>query len=312
MSSTIDFRLIRQLWMFLAVAEEQHFGRAALRLNMSQPPLTEQIKILEQALKLQLFERSRRGTKLSAAGAAILPAVRQFAGQMELLERVVREVATGQSGVLQVGAITSALLESVPPLLEALRRKHPHLTVFVKEIDSVEAVPALESGELDLAFVRLDGEMGNDIATLPLTQDRLAVALPKDHALAAQSRIRLNALANEQLVMSSRQVSPVYFDLLTGVCRDHGFAPRVTHEVRSITSQIAYVSCGQGVALVPASMRKLAPENVVIRPLKEIIMVVTAAAAWNTKRHHPMVDEAVACLKSKVHSNNTKSAKQKG
>lgn len=176
MNQTIDFRLIRQLWMFLAVAEEQHFGRAAQRLNMSQPPLTEQIKVLEQSLKLQLFNRSRQGTQLSAAGAAILPAVRQFAGQVEQLERVVREVAAGQTGVLNVGAITSAMLETVPPILDALKRAHPHLSVFVKEIDSVDAVPQLEAGELDLAFVRVDGEVGGIIATLPLAEDRLAVA----------------------------------------------------------------------------------------------------------------------------------------
>ncbi|MEG0226024.1 MAG: LysR substrate-binding domain-containing protein [Comamonas sp.] len=299
MSKTIDFRLIRQLWMFLAVAEEQHFGRAAQRLNMSQPPLTEQIKVLEQSLKLQLFERSRRGTQLSAAGAALLPAVRQFVGQAEQLERVVREVAAGQSGVLHVGAITSAMLDAVPPLLAALKSRHPQLTTFVKEIDSVDAVPALEAGEIDLAFVRLDGEISGDIATLPLAEDRLAVALHRDHALAAKSRIRLKALDTEQLVMSSRQVSPVYFDLLTSICRSHGFAPRVVHEVRSVTSQIAYVSCGQGVALVPAAMRKLAPENVVVRPLHEKIMVVTAAAVWNTRRHHPMVDEAIAWLRAR-------------
>lgn len=298
MSHTIDFRLIRQLWMFLAVAEEQHFGRAAQRLNMSQPPLTEQIKVLEQSLKMQLFERSRRGTQLSAAGAALLPAVRQFAGQVEQLERVVREVAAGRSGVLHVGAITSAMLDAVPPLLDHMRQAHPNVTVFVREIDSVDAIPGLESGELDLAFARIDGEPGNGISAIPMTEDRLAVALPKDHALAAQSRVRLKSLGAEQLVMSSRQVSPVYFDMLTGVCRAHGFAPRVLHEVRSIASQIAYVSCGQGVALVPASMRKLAPENVVLRPLHEKIMVVTAAAAWNANRHHPLVDEAIAWVRA--------------
>lgn len=297
MSNTIDFRLIRQLWMFLAVAEEQHFGRAAKRLNMSQPPLTEQIKVLEQSLKMELFHRSRRGTQLSPAGAAILPAVRQFAGQVERLERVVREVAAGQSGVLYVGAITSAMLETVPPLLDALRRAHPNLTVFVNEIDSVDAIPALEAGELDLALVRIDGEVGSGIAAMPLADDWLAVALPKDHALAAMPRVRLQSLANEQLVMSSRQVSPVYFDTLMSVCRAHGLTPRVTHEVRSVTSQIAYVGCGQGVALVPSSMRKLAPENVVVRPLKEKIEVVTAALLWNTQRHHPLVDEVVASLK---------------
>lgn len=300
MNHTIDFRLIRQLWMFLAVAEEQHFGRAAQRLGMSQPPLTEQIKVLESSLRMQLFERSRRGTRLSPAGAAILPAVRQFAGQVEQLERVVREVASGRSGVLHVGAITSAMLETVPALLDALKLAHPQLTVFVREIDSVQAVPALETGELDLAFARLDGGMGSDISTLPLQEDRLAVALAKNHPLAVQPRIRLKSLGAEPLVMSSRQVSPVYFDMLTSVCRAHGFAPRVLHEVRSVASQIAYVSCGQGVALVPSSVRRLAPENVVIRPLKERVMVVTAAVAWNASRHHPMVDEAVAWLRSQA------------
>ena len=296
MSNSIDFRLIRQLWMFLAVAEEQHFGRAAKRLNMSQPPLTEQIKVLEQSLKLQLFNRSRKGTQLSPAGAAILPAVRQFAGQVERLERVIREVAAGQSGVLHVGAITSAMLETVPPVLDSLKRGHPNLTVLVSEIDSVDAVPALEAGELDLAFARVDGDVGGGISTMPLAEDRLAVALPKNHTLAASSRIRLRSLMNEQLVMSSRQVSPVYFDLLTSVCRTHGLKLGVVHEVRSVTSQIAYVGCGQGIALVPLSTRRLAPENVVVRPLVEKVMVVTAALMWNTNRYHPIVDEVVAGL----------------
>lgn len=297
--STIDFRLIRQLWMFLAVAEEQHFGRAARRLGMSQPPLTEQIKVLEQSLGLQLFDRSRRGTTLSPAGAAILPAVRRFAEQVEQLEIVVREVAAGQSGVLHIGAITSAMLDTVPPLLNELRAAYPNLTVFVREIDSVAAVPELESGELDLAFVRLEGEIGSSIATMPLKEDRLAVAMPKDHPLAQLPRVRLRSLEAEPLVMSSRQVSPVYFDMLVSVCRSHGFAPRVLHEVRSVTSQVAYVSCGQGLALVPSSMRKLAPENVAIRPLKEKVTVVTAALAWNTKRYHPLVEVVVSWLQSK-------------
>lgn len=295
--STVDFRLVKQLWMFLAVAEEEHFGRAASRLGMSQPPLTEQIKILENSLGLKLFERSRRGTKLSPAGAAILPEVRKFAEQMESLERVVREVADGQSGVLHIGAITSAMLDVVPLLLNYLREQHPSLTVFVKEIDSVEAIPDLDSGKLDLAFVRLEGEIGSGISTLPLTQARLAVVLPQEHPLAELPRIRLGALENEPQVMSSRQVSPVYFDLLVSVCRAHGFVPRILHEVQSITAQIAYVSCGQGIAIVPASMKKLIPDNVVMRPLKEKVNVVTAALAWNEKRYHPMVDVAVDWLR---------------
>ncbi|WP_248313581.1 LysR substrate-binding domain-containing protein [Bosea sp. F3-2] len=291
--------------MFLAVAEEQHFARAAKRLGMSQPPLTMQIQILERSLGLKLFDRSRRGTVLSAAGAAILPAVRRFAAQAEQLEAVIREVVAGQSAVLHIGAINSAMLDTVPPLLEALRSSHPQLSVFVKEIDSADAVPGLEAGAFDLAFARLEGEVADGIATMPLAEDRLAVAMPTQHALAGLPRIRLKSLDGEHLVMSSRQVSPVYFDMLVSVCRANGFSPRIFHEVRSLTSQLAYVSCGQGLALVPASMRKLAPPNVAIRPLKERVTVVTAAAVWSERRYHPIVEAAVAWLQvahRKVHT----------
>ncbi len=99
--------------------------------------------------------------------------------------------------------------------------------------------------------------------------------------------------------MSAREVSPVYFDMLMGICRTHGFAPRVLHEVRSVAAQVAYVSCGQGIALVPQTMRRLAPEGVVIRPLKERVMVVTAAAVWNAKRKHPLVEAIIADLRSR-------------
>ena len=110
----INFRLIRHLWLFLAVAEDQSFSRAARRLGMSQPPLTEQIQVLEQSLRLQLFIRSRRGAQLTAAGAAILPAVRKFAEQLERLELAVHEAIAGHAGVLTVGAITSSMISSRP------------------------------------------------------------------------------------------------------------------------------------------------------------------------------------------------------
>ncbi|WP_258925354.1 LysR family transcriptional regulator, partial [Klebsiella pneumoniae] len=130
--------------------------------------------------------RSRRGTRLSPAGAALLPAVRQFADQLSQLGRTVDEIAAGHSAVLNIGAITSAMLETLPPLLEELKRATPGLTIFIREIDSVDAIPALENGELDLAFVRLEGETEGHITTLPLEESRLAVALPVDHPLALQ------------------------------------------------------------------------------------------------------------------------------
>ncbi len=290
----INFRLIRHLWLFLAVAEEQNFGRAAKRLGMSQPPLSEQIQVLEQALKVTLFERSRQGAKLTPVGAAILPAVRKFAEQLERLELAVEEAVAGQSGMLTIGAISTAMFDVLPGLIDLLKQRYPQLTVSVREIDSVEAVPALEAGDIDLAFARLDGDLGPAIQSLPLREDRLMVALPSDHPLASRTRISLSSLASEPLVMFSRKVSPVYFDNLIATCRASGFSPRVLHEVRSVASQIAFVSCGQGIALVPASLKKLAPDNVVLRALTQKLNVVTTAVAWNSQRPNPLVTELVA------------------
>jgi DNA-binding transcriptional LysR family regulator len=295
----INFRLIRHLWLFNAVAEERNFSRAAKRLGMSQPPLTDQIKVLEHALKIKLFERSRRGAQLTPAGAAILPAVQKFVQQLEQLEFAVKEGASGQKGTLTVGAISTALLNELPLLLDRLRAAHPDLTVAVKEIDSVDAVPMLNAGDIDIAFARLEGELGPHIRTLALADDRLAVALPNSHRLASATRIKLSTLAEEDFVMFARHVSPVYFDALTSVCLAHGFSPRVLHEVRSVASQVAFVGCGQGIALVPATMKSFAPDNVVVRSLTERIRVVTTAMAWNAARDNPLIEQVLTCLPPK-------------
>lgn len=292
----INFRLIRHLWLFLAVAEEENFSRAAKRLGMSQPPLTEQIQVLEQALKLQLFERSRKGAQLTPVGAAILPAVRKFAEQLQRLELAVQETIAGQTGLLTIGAISSALLDVLPPLLERLKAEHPLLTVSVREIDSFEAIPLLKNGDIDLAFARLEGALGAGIASTPLAQDRLAVALPRSHPLALQSKVALASLAHEEFVMFARQISPVSFDGLVASCQACGFSPRVLHEVRSAASQIAFVGCGQGIALVPTSLKKLAPANVVVVPLKEKLNVVTTAMAWSTTRNNPLLATLIPSL----------------
>jgi DNA-binding transcriptional LysR family regulator len=296
----INFRLMRHLWLFLAVAEERHFGRAAQRLGMSQPPLTGQIQVLEQALKAKLFVRSRRGAQLTPVGQAILPAVRRFAQQMEQLELAVREATTGQTGMLTIGAIASAMVEVLPPFLERLRQAHPQLTIAVKEIDSVDAVPALRAGDVDLAFARLHGDLGADVQTLTLAKDRLAVVLPADHRLVERTRIRLEELAPESFVMFARHVSPVYFDSIIAVCRGAGFSPRILHEVRSVTTQVAFVGCGQGIALVPAALKRVAPNGVVFRALTRSVDVVTTAAAWASTSKSPALEVAVEALRGRA------------
>ena len=295
----INFRVLRHMWLFLAVAEEKHFGRAARRLGMTQPPLTQQIQVLESSLKIQLFDRSRKGVQLTPAGQAILPAVKKFAVQVERLDLAIREAIAGHTGILTVGAISTAMLDVLPACLEKMKKAAPELTISVKEIDSAEAIPLLQSGDIDLAFARLTGELGSDIESLPLASDNLVVALPHDHHLAGKKSIALEALNNEEWVMFTRHLSPVFFDSITAACHAKGFSPRIIYEVRSVASQVAFVSCGQGIALVPSALERLSPANVVTVPLDNNIKVITTAVVWSSVRNNPAVEMFIEMIREK-------------
>lgn len=265
---------------------------------MSQPPLTEQIKVLEASLRVKLLERTSKGAILTPAGMAIMPAVRKFAEQLERLELAVHEAVAGQTGTLTIGAINATLVDVLPGLIEQLKERFPNLSIFIREIDSGEAIAALELGDIDVAFARISGGYHEPIRAIPLTQDHLAVALNRTHPLANQETIDLADLADEVQIMFARSGSPVFFDYIVNCCQQSGFRPKIMHEVRSIGSQIAFVSCGQGIALVPYALDQLAPKNVVIRPLKQTFRLVTSALAWNAARHNPLVDTLVAMVQT--------------
>lgn len=288
----INFRILRHLWLFLAVAEERHFGKAAKRLGMSQPPLTKQIQVLEHALKVRLFERSQSGVTLTPAGLAILPAVQRFAEQVQRLEISVREATTGHTAVLTVGTITSAMFDVLPEIIELLKESLPGITVSLKETDTASAIAALESGDMDVAFVRLNGSYGA-VTAVPLIKDRLAVALPSNHKLAGHKSIKLADVSEENFVLFPRSISPAYFDDVVTACRGAGFSPRILHEAMSVASQLAFVACGQGVAVVPSALENMNTTGVSIKPLRDAVDVVTIAVAWNKHRPNPSVDALV-------------------
>lgn len=292
----INFRLVRHLWQFLAVAEELHFGRAAKRLGMSQPPLTEQIQVLEQALKVKLFIRSRRGTRLTPEGAAILPVVRRLAEQLEGVDLALQEALAGQRGILTIGAVAHALNGTVPELIQRLRSNSPAVRVVVREIDSAEALLALMEGRIDLAFARLDEAAGDAVEVRAMSTERLSLALPAGHRLQTAAGVSLAELKEEQWVMFQRNLNPAMYDSIIGACHQVGFAPRIEHEVRSIASQLALVGCQQGIALVPGSVAERADQRTVMLPLAEAIEVTTTAVAWHTGRPNPLVQAALRAL----------------
>jgi len=290
----INFRLLRHLYLFSVVAEELHFRRAAARLGMSQPPLTEQIQVLEAALKVRLFERSSKGVQLTAEGAAILPAVKKLVFQMDRVEVSVQEAVRGRGRMLTIGAITTAMASPLPAVIEQLKAEVPDASISVMEIDSAEALLALDEGVIDVAFARIEGDAGQGVQARPLRTERLGVALPSWHRLAARKTIALRELADEEFIMFPRAVSPSFFDGIVAACRAHGFTPRILHESRSVTSQIAMVGCSQGIALVPLGLQELGGERVAIKPLKEQVDVVTIAVAWSARTQDPMVERIVA------------------
>lgn len=290
--SMIDFRLLRHFSYFLAVADERHFGKAAKRLGMSQPPLSQQIQILERSLGVRLFERSRQGVQLSREGAAILAPVQRFMDHAQRLQQAVTDAREGRTDIVTVGAINSAMFDIMPRLMRTARQDYPQLSLSVTEMQSAEALAAVQRGEVDIAFARFD----DHIATLevrPIVHDHLVLVLPVDHSLTKLSRVSLKDLAEEGFVLFPRRSSPSYFDQIISACRNVGFSPHVLYEVPSVVSQIAYVGCGLAVGMVPSRAMRFGGGDVVFRPLVEMINVVSIAAAFSPFRNKDLIPTIV-------------------
>jgi DNA-binding transcriptional LysR family regulator len=298
----INFRLLKHLYLFSVVAEERNFRRAAARLGMSQPPLTEQVQTLEASLKVRLFDRSSKGVQLTPQGAAILPAVKKLVLQMERLEVAVQEAMSGTGRILTIGAITSAMASPLPQVIADVKSAMPDVKLSVIEIDSAEALQALEEGSIDVAFARIEGDVGSSISAHPLQKEHLGVALPPWHRLAGLASISIRDLADEEFIMFPRHVSPSFFDGIISACHSHGFTPRILHEARSVASQISMVGCSQGIALVPLGLANHGGNSVSVRPLTEAITVVTIAVAWSNRSSDPMVEKVVAIARCSLGS----------
>jgi DNA-binding transcriptional LysR family regulator len=289
----MDRNLLKRFSHFLAVVEEGHFGRAAAKLGMSQPPLTAQIQALEHSLGVKLIERTRQGARPTWEGEVLLPAVRRLERAAMGVEILAREVKQGRRDLVTVGCITSAMLNTLPPVIRAFRAERPEAVIAVREMDTADAVEYLRRGEIDLAFARLEGDRF-PLRAVPLAVDRLVVALPDTDPLAAQRQIDIAALQDRPLVMLPRAISPAYFDNMVAACRQAGFAPVPAREVNSAMAQLALVASGLGVALVSSGMATLAPPHVVFRPLVQRVEAVGVAVAWNSERDNEITREIVA------------------
>jgi DNA-binding transcriptional LysR family regulator len=243
---------VREARYFIAVAEELHFGRAAGRLHMSQPPLSQAIKALESRLGVPLLHRTTRAVTLTPAGAVFLDACRALIGAAEAADAAARQAADGQAGALRIGAVTSVFSDLLPQTLESFRRTHPRIDIRAEEVDTHVAVEAVRRRELDVALVR-QLATPPDCQRLTLRRELFVLAVPASWTTGVDEPTDLASTVELPWIWLPRSISPDYHDQVVACCRAADFAPDARHTARSITSQLAMVACGLGVALVPES-----------------------------------------------------------
>ncbi len=258
---------LRQLRYFVAVAEELHFRRAAARLHISQPPLSQQISALESELGARLLERTRRRVELTPAGEAFLRDARTMLAELDVAAATARAIDAGQAGRLRVGFVGSALLSIVPSTVQRFRRARPDVEVELRERSTVEALRAVETGGIDVALVRPPIDAGADLRTEIVIRERTIAAVPAGHELAKLRRIPLGRLAGAPLVLFPRSQAPGFHDLLTGRLAATGTSPHVVQYAPEMLTIIGLVAAGIGVSPVPASVAHLALDGVTYRPL---------------------------------------------
>jgi DNA-binding transcriptional LysR family regulator len=292
---------VREARYFIAVAEELHFGRAAERLHMSQPPLSQAIKALEHRLGTSLLHRTTREVSLTTAGAVLLDACRALVGASEAADAAVRQAADGQAGELRIGAVTSAFSDPLPRVLELFQAAHPRVDVRVREVDTHVAVQSLRRREIDVALAR-------QLATPPgcervtLRREPFVLAVPASWAPAADEPWDLAATAELRWIWLPRSISPDYHDQVVACCRAAGFAPDARHIARSINSQLAMVASGLGVALVPAGAAHR-PEDADASRVRFVRLehsaTIDLAAVWR-RESSPLVDGFVSSARAAI------------
>jgi DNA-binding transcriptional LysR family regulator len=275
---------LRHLRAFLAVAEELHFGRAAERLHMAQPPLSQQIRQLERHLGTQLFARNTRSVELTSAGEAMIAPARRVIADVEDAERAARAGGRGEYGRVTVGFAGASSNSALPVLARTVRATYPNIELEMHgQLYANAALARLVDGSLDLGFVRLPF-IAPGVNYTVIEREQLVVALPEDHPLAAKSELSLRDLANEPWVTFPADAGSSVHSLLQQGCLAAGFAPNVVQAAPDSYTIIALVAAHVGVTLTLTSvMRANLGESVAYRPLTDELPVVESAIGWNSQ-----------------------------
>jgi DNA-binding transcriptional LysR family regulator len=287
---------LRHLRYFVTLAEELHFGRAAERLHIAQPPLSQQIRQLERELGFELFHRTKRNVQLTEAGQVFLVEVRQIMRQLQQAIQIGQQTSRGEIGQLVVGFVSSAAYNILPTILRTFRGCVPGVSLELHELTTDQQLEWLREGRMDIGFLRPPVEE-NRFNWETIFQESLMVALPEGHLLANQSEVSWRSLADEPFILFPRILAPGLYDLIISLCQQADFSPNVAQEAIQMQTIVSLVAAEMGVAIVPASLQNLQRIGVVYKTLQEYTPKVAIAMIWRKNETSATVLKFVEIVK---------------
>jgi DNA-binding transcriptional LysR family regulator len=279
---------LRHLRYFVAVAEELHFGRAAIRLHLAQPPLSQQIRKLEDILGHALFTRTSRAVKLTSAGQIFLDRARRTLQNVQEDLAEARSVGRGEVGFLRVGFISSSMLTPLPAMLGQYRKEYPKVNLQLHESYTSLVVQGLLKGTLDAGFLR-DGGPTEGLHVTTLFSEPFVAVLPADHPLATRSIISAGSLRDEPFVFFSPTAGKLAYEKPVSLCEQHGFRPRVVQEAPQWLTIMRLIGAGLGVSIAPACVQQIAAPDVICRRLRGAKVFSDIELAYRTSEDRPIV-----------------------
>ena len=291
---------LRHLRYFIAVAEELNFSRAAERLHMAQPPLSQQIRNLEEELGVQLVNRDERPIRLTEAGAELFEQASLVLKRLDEIVATVQRIGKGQTGSIRVGFVGSATYDILPEVIRRFRQEYSDVELSLVELRALPQVEKLRHREIDVGFMRLAVE-DEAFQCRTILEEPLVVALPENHPLAKKTQIKLAALKGEPFIGFPAATTALGGYLLK-VCKDAGFVANVVQETIEIQTAISLVSAGVGLTLAPASLQKVGRIGVVYKPLAAPVPKTTLYAVYRKDNKSPVVAAFLKLLEEVLNS----------
>jgi DNA-binding transcriptional LysR family regulator len=280
---------LRHLRYFVAVAEELHFGRAAERLHLAQPPLSQQIRKLEDLLGYDLFQRTSRSVSLTPAGEALLLRAHRTLRNVQRDIEETRSIARGEVGSLHIGFIGSAMLTTLPGIFRTYREAYPRVRLHLHESFTSLVTEGLENGSLDAGILR-DGDALEGFEVITIHSEAFLAVLPATHPLARTKSISVAALRDEPFVYYPRSAGTRAYEKPLTLCEEHGFRPQIVQEASHWLTILRLIAAGQGVSIAPACVRQIASPDVVCLPLRGAKAVSNIELAWRAGDTRPIVE----------------------